>query len=55
MRVTGGYLRGKKILDPVDKSTRPLKDIVKESIFNIIEHSKKEFVELIVWGLLVFE
>ena len=46
MRVTGGYLRGKKILDPLDKSTRPLKDIVKESIFNIIEHSKKEFVEL---------
>ena len=44
MRVTGGYLRGKKILDPLDKSTRPLKDIVKESIFNIVKHSKKEFV-----------
>ena len=46
MRVIGGHLRGKKILDPLDKSTRPLKDIVKESIFNIVKHSKKEFVKL---------
>jgi len=46
MRIVGGNLRGKKIFGPTDKSTRPLKDIVKESIFNIIEHSKNEFVNL---------
>ena len=46
MRIIGGNLRGKKILNPTDKSTRPLKDIVRESIFNIIEHSKNEYVEL---------
>ena len=46
MRIIGGNLRGKKILSPTDKSTRPLKDIVRESIFNIIEHSKNEFVNL---------
>ena len=46
MRVIGGNLKGKKILNPTDKSTRPLKDMVKESIFNIIEHSKNEYVEL---------
>ncbi len=46
MRVIGGNLKGKKILTPIDKSTRPLKDIVRESIFNIIEHSKSEFVNL---------
>jgi len=46
MRIIGGKLRGKKILVPTDKSTRPLKDIVRESIFNIIEHSKNEFVNL---------
>jgi len=40
MRIIGGYLKGKKILNPIDKSTRPLKDMVRESIFNIIEHSK---------------
>ena len=40
MRVIGGYLKGKKLLVPLDKSTRPLKDMVRESIFNIIEHSK---------------
>ena len=40
MRIIGGNLKGKKILNPQDKSTRPLKDLVKESIFNIIEHSK---------------
>ena len=46
MRIIGGILRGKKILNPTDKSTRPLKDMVKESIFNIIEHSKNQYVEL---------
>ena len=46
MRIIGGKLRGKKILVPTDKSTRPLKDMVRESIFNIIEHSKNEYVEL---------
>ena len=39
MRIIGGDLRGKKILNPTDKSTRPLKDMVREYIFNIIEHS----------------
>jgi len=46
MRIIGGNLRGKKILSPTDKSTRPLKDMVRESIFNIIEHSKNEYVKL---------
>ncbi len=46
MRIIGGYLKGKKIHDPLDNSTRPLKDLVRESIFNIVEHSKKEFVDL---------
>ena len=46
MRIIGGTLIGKKILNPTDKSTRPLKDMVRESIFNIIEHSKNEYVEL---------
>ena len=41
MRIIGGILKNKKILLPEDKKTRPLKDIVKESIFNLIEHSKK--------------
>ena len=34
MRIIGGSLSGKKIIDPIDKSTRPLKDLVRESIFN---------------------
>ena len=46
MRIIGGNLKGKKIITPIDKSTRPLKDIVRESIFNIIEHSKNEFINL---------
>ena len=41
MRIISGNLRGKKILQPKDKYTRPLKDLTKESIFNLIEHSKK--------------
>ena len=41
MRVIGGDLKGKKLLIPLDKSTRPLKDMVRESIFNILNHSSK--------------
>tara|TARA_B100001175_G_scaffold315859_1_gene328357 strand:+ start:893 stop:1456 length:564 start_codon:yes stop_codon:yes gene_type:complete len=39
MRIISGKNKGKKILFPNDKFTRPLKDLVKESIFNIIDHS----------------
>ncbi len=41
MRIISGQFKGRKILEPTDKKTRPLKDLVKESIFNIINHSKK--------------
>ena len=35
MRIISGELKGKKLLIPLDKSTRPLKDMVKESQFLI--------------------
>ena len=41
MRIIGGKNKGKKIIMPLDKNTRPLRDLVKESIFNLIEHSNK--------------
>tara|TARA_B100001758_G_C18012499_1_gene403788 strand:+ start:19 stop:579 length:561 start_codon:yes stop_codon:yes gene_type:complete len=41
MRIISGNFKGKKLFLPKDKNTRPLKDIVKESIFNLIKHSKK--------------
>ena len=41
MRIIAGFLKGKKILMPKDNKTRPLKDLTKESIFNIINHSNK--------------
>ena len=41
MRIIGGNFKGKKILLPLDKNTRPLRDLVKESIFNLIQHSNK--------------
>ena len=41
MRIIGGNFKGKKILDPQDKKTRPLKDLTKESIFNVLKHSNK--------------
>ena len=40
MRIISGNFKGKKILLPKDKLTRPLKDLTKESIFNLIQHSK---------------
>ncbi len=41
MRIISGNFKGKKIIEPKDKNTRPLKDLTKESIFNIITHSNK--------------
>ena len=41
MRIISGKFKGKKILEPNDLNTRPLKDLTKESIFNIIKHSNK--------------
>ena len=46
MRIIAGSFRGKKILEPKDIKTRPLKDLTKESIFNIINHSKKFNINL---------
>ena len=39
MRIISGYLKCKKINLPKDNLTRPLKDLTKESIFNILQHS----------------
>jgi 16S rRNA (guanine966-N2)-methyltransferase len=41
MRIINGKFKGKKLLEPKDRETRPLKDLTKESIFNIINHSNK--------------
>ena len=46
MRIISGFLKGKKILQPLDNNTRPLRDLVKETIFNIIQHSKENEVNL---------
>ena len=46
MRVIAGFFKGKKILEPKDINTRPLKDLTKESIFNIIKHSNKFEINL---------
>ena len=46
MRVISGSFRGKKILEPKDIKTRPLKDLTKESIFNIIKHTSKFKINL---------
>jgi len=40
MRIISGKFRGKKLFQPIDKNTRPLKDMTKESIFNLFLHSK---------------
>ena len=41
MRIISGKYKGKKLFLPKDKNTRPLKDLVKLSIFNLLDHSKK--------------
>ena len=46
MRIISGSSKGKRILEPKDLNTRPLKDLTKESIFNILVHSNKFSVKL---------
>ena len=46
MRIISGNFKGKDILEPKDQETRPLKDLTKESIFNIILHSNKFDVQI---------
>ena len=41
MRIIAGKLKGSTLYTPTDKSTRPLKDRARESIFNLLIHSKK--------------
>tara|TARA_Y100000590_G_scaffold354833_1_gene408282 strand:- start:1565 stop:2137 length:573 start_codon:yes stop_codon:yes gene_type:complete len=46
MRIISGDLKGSKLYLPKNKDTRPLKDLVKESIFNLLIHSKEISLEL---------
>ena len=46
MRIISGKFKGKKLFLPSDKNTRPLKDMVKENIFNILSHSNDVGVNL---------
>ena len=46
MRIIGGNFKGKKLFLPSDKNTRPLRDLVKESIINLIQHSNKINIDI---------
>jgi 16S rRNA (guanine966-N2)-methyltransferase len=46
MRVVSGFLKGKKIDFLKSITTRPLRDFIKENIFNIIKHSNLTSVNL---------
>ena len=46
MRIISGKYKGKKIQFLKVLGTRPLKDVVRENIFNILNHSKKINVKI---------
>ena len=46
MRIVAGKLKGSILYLPKDKSTRPLKDLARESIFNMLNHSNKISLKL---------
>ena len=46
MRIIAGKLKGAALHMTKDKNTRPLKDIARESIFNLLKHSNKISFEL---------
>ena len=41
MRIIGGKLKGSTLCKAKDKTTRPLKDMARESLFNLLVHSNK--------------
>ena len=41
MRIIAGKLKGRTLLLPQNKITRPLKDRAREGIFNLLTHSNK--------------
>ena len=45
MRIIGGYLKGKKLYQPLDSKTRPLKDLVKKQ-YSIFLHTKDNKIDL---------
>ena len=46
MRIISGKLKGTTLHMPIDKDTRPLKDMARESIFNLLIHSNKLLLRL---------
>ena len=46
MRIIAGKFKGIKLYAPTDKKIRPLKDMVRESIFNFLTHSNKILFQL---------
>ena len=46
MRIIGGKFKGQKIDFLKTKDTRPLKDSVRENLFNILTHSNDVKVEI---------
>ena len=46
MRIIAGKLKGSTLHMPKDKNTRPLKDLARESIFNLLTHSNKISLQL---------
>ena len=46
MRIIGGKLKNKKLHFPKNLKTRPLKDSVRENIFNILSHSNNVDIDI---------
>ena len=46
MRIIAGKLKGSALYMPKNKYTKPLKDLARESIFNVLTHSNKISLQL---------
>ena len=54
MRIISGFLKGKRIKYTKNVITRPLRDSVKENIFNILRHSNSIKIKLKKLKCLIF-
>lgn len=58
LRIIGGQMRGRGVMYLGDRSTRPMKDSIRETVFNILGHSVKGTVAIDLFagtGILAIE
>ena len=53
LRITGGYLKGRRVKGPPGRGTRPTTSVVRKAVFDVLEVGGKSFLELFCGSCVV--